>query len=160
MGETEAAPRSGSLLIRKAAREDLDVLFEMSQESFASEPWTREGVLEEIDRESSLCEVVEMPGHGVVGLLMAWRVADELHLLRIATRPGWRRQGIGGRLLDRLLEVACEESASVCYLEVRASNLAARALYETRGFKIVGVRKAYYVNPAEDAVLMAWLPAG
>jgi ribosomal-protein-alanine N-acetyltransferase len=81
-------------------------------------------------------------------------VADEVHLLAIATHPDHRRRGVAARLLDHLLAVARAHTARIVTLEVRRTNAPAIALYERRGFKRVGVRPAYYQEDNEDAVVM------
>jgi ribosomal-protein-alanine N-acetyltransferase len=90
----------------------------------------------------------------VVGFVDYWLVADEIHLLAIATHPDHRRRGIAGRLLDHLLDVARASRAVLVTLEVRKTNAPAIALYERRGFLRVGVRPAYYQEDGEDALVM------
>jgi ribosomal-protein-alanine N-acetyltransferase len=81
-------------------------------------------------------------------------MVDEAHVTTFAVLPDWRRRGIGGRLLLAVLELAIEVGASVATLEVRLSNVAARALYQRFGFRPVGVRPRYYSDNAEDALIM------
>ena len=81
-------------------------------------------------------------------------VADELHVNNIAVRPAYRRKGIGGTLLKRVLDVGGLVGARLAVLEVRDSNRVAQALYERYGFQIVGRRTEYYSNPTEDALIM------
>jgi ribosomal-protein-alanine N-acetyltransferase len=81
-------------------------------------------------------------------------VADECHLLDLAVHPDYRRRGIARALLDNVIQELRIEGCRFFYLEVRSSNYAARKLYEKFGFNMVGIRKGYYVNPAEDAVIM------
>jgi [ribosomal protein S18]-alanine N-acetyltransferase len=97
------------------------------------------------------------------GLLAGFLIATALHLADapaeceleyVFVAPSMRRSGAGGALLERLLAWAVAISASEIWLEVRASNEAARRLYRAFGFAEAGVRKAYYPNPPEDAVLM------
>ena len=80
--------------------------------------------------------------------------ADEAEIITVAVSPDARRCGIGRALTQRMLDDACALGASVMYLEVRASNTAARALYTVLGFAEIGVRRGYYRAPREDAVLM------
>ncbi len=90
----------------------------------------------------------------VVGFAGMWIVADEAHITNIAARKSHRRQGIGERLLIATIDLARELKAHVMTLEVRASNTAAQALYSKYGFNQVGVRRGYYVDNKEDAILM------
>lgn len=91
----------------------------------------------------------------VLGYAGQWLMVDEAHLITIAMRDGYRRQGLGEALLIAAIEQAVEAGASIMTLEVRASNLGAQAMYEKFGFKKVGVRPRYYTDNNEDATLMA-----
>ena len=88
------------------------------------------------------------------GFLLAWTVADELHVINVATHPELRRRGVGNALMTRLVETAQEERRRLVLLEVRRSNRAAISLYRLHGFSAIGVRRAYYSDNAEDAVEM------
>lgn len=91
----------------------------------------------------------------VAGYLVFWFVADELQLHNIAVRAPLRRQGIASRLLSRMLQTAHHEKVNCVRLEVRSSNSAARKLYENVGFVIEGVRRGYYSDTGEDALMMS-----
>lgn len=90
----------------------------------------------------------------VAGYSITRVVADESELLNLAVEPDSRGRGIGGRLLDHCMQRCAAAGAVAMWLEVRASNQSARALYATRGFSEMGVRKRYYEAPREDAVLL------
>ena len=90
----------------------------------------------------------------VVGFLLAWSVADELHLLELASHPERRRKGFGRALLAALIEHARHARKRLLLLEVRRSNQAAIELYESAGFQKTGVRRGYYSDTGEDAVEM------
>lgn len=99
----------------------------------------------------------EVAGSGkpyIVGFAGIWLLADEAHIVNIAVRQEYRRQGIGELLLISLIELAIEINASLITLEVRASNDAARCLYGKYGFTVRGVRRGYYSDNREDAVIM------
>ncbi len=101
------------------------------------------------------------PGSRLIGYAVLWLAGDQGELANLAVRPDARGQGIGGRLLDHVLERCREAGIAALYLEVRHSNEVARALYEGRGFRTVGVRKGYYTRPPEDArVMMRPFPIG
>jgi ribosomal-protein-alanine N-acetyltransferase len=85
-------------------------------------------------------------------------MVDEAHIVAIATHPEYRRRGIGERLLSRALELAREREARAVTLEVRVSNLPAQRLYEKFGFRRVGVRRRYYTDTGEDAIIMTTPP--
>jgi ribosomal-protein-alanine N-acetyltransferase len=86
--------------------------------------------------------------------LLAWRAADELHVINIATHPDFRRRGAARALLDAALEHAVRGKARLVLLEVRRSNRAAIELYRARGFSVMGIRRAYYADNSEDAIEM------
>lgn len=90
----------------------------------------------------------------IVGFLLAWSVADELHLLELASHPGQRRRGYARALLSALIAHASQHRKRLLLLEVRHSNQAAIALYERCGFQKTGVRRGYYSDTGEDAVEM------
>ena len=90
----------------------------------------------------------------VVGWGGIWCVADEAEIASVCVDPAYRRLGGGTKLLQTLLMQARLSGAQNVYLEVRASNRAAQKLYRGAGFECIGVRKRYYTNPSEDAVLM------
>lgn len=88
-----------------------------------------------------------------IGYTLFWHVVDELHLLNVAVAPEFRRRGIGRALMDDLLEYASRYAVARVLLEVRASNVAAIALYESLGFETFNVRARYY-SDGEDALEM------
>jgi ribosomal-protein-alanine N-acetyltransferase len=89
----------------------------------------------------------------ISGFLVARHLAPEWELENIVVTPGARRIGLGSQLIEALVVKARETNSEAMFLEVRESNVAARALYQKTGFKLTGRRKAYYANPPEDAVL-------
>jgi len=97
--------------------------------------------------------VAEGASYEVLGFIIARHVASEWELENIIVAPSARRSGIGKCLLDDLLESARETKSDALFLEVRESNIAARAFYEKAGFQPTGRRKSYYSQPPEDAVL-------
>ena len=117
-------------------------------------PWSA-GIFEDCFRPGYRAEVV-LSGDTVVAFQVLSSVLDEVHLLNIAVHPDWQRQGIARALLEHTLRGLRDEDMSVFYLEVRAGNLAAQALYLQLGFSITGERRDYYRNAGgrEDAVLM------
>jgi len=91
----------------------------------------------------------------VLGFASIWVMADEAHLTNIAVRLSHRRQGIGELLLISIIELAAELKADFLTLEVRASNIPAQELYKKYGFTQVGLRRGYYTDNREDAVVMS-----
>ena len=93
-------------------------------------------------------------GRRLSGYIASRINADELHINNIGVWPEARRRGVGGALLGAALELAARCGAFEAVLEVRVGNIAAQAMYERLGFEVVGVRKNYYKEPAEDAKIM------
>jgi [ribosomal protein S18]-alanine N-acetyltransferase len=88
-----------------------------------------------------------------VGFLLVWHVADEIHVLNVATHPSHRRQGIGGSLIEAAIELARSKRATHVRLEVRRGNAIALAMYRPLGFYVLAVRRSYYPD-GEDAIDM------
>ena len=137
-----------------ADEQDLDGVLEVEAESFTN-PWTRDMYSWELQNRS-VCHIllVRTADCRVAGFCAFWLVFDEIHINNVAVRPGLRAQGIGTTLLRRVLEEAQRLGARRAMLEVRASNERARRLYERLGFYVAGVRRNYYSNPVEDALIL------
>jgi len=95
----------------------------------------------------------------VLGFLVASHLSPDWELENVVVLSTERRQGLGKALVDCLLAEAAKTNNASVFLEVRESNLAARAVYEKVGFQITGRRKSYYSNPQEDAILYRWQPS-
>lgn len=140
------------MTLREMTVEDLDQVMELEEELF-SVPWTREGYFSYLIKENTLFLVVEEKGRilAYCGLLM---VLDEGDILNVAVKRERQREGIGRFLMEGLIRLAGELGIAVLHLEVRRSNETAIRLYERTGFVRDGLRKDYYTDPTEDAVLM------
>ena len=95
------------------------------------------------------------PASTIVGFVASWIMADEAHITAIAVRESYRRRGIGERLMIAAVETAIERKADFLTLEVRVSNTGAQALYTKYGFTQVGLRRGYYTDNREDALIMS-----
>lgn len=124
---------------------------QIEQACFA-EPWTEEGLREELDNACARFLVAEAEDGAVAGYIGCHTVLDEGYIANVAVSPTYRRRGIGRQLVQALLEQS--EDLAFVTLEVRVSNQAAIALYTDCGFQSVGVRKKFYSHPTEDALLM------
>lgn len=135
--------------LREASPADIPALIEAERACFGKDAWTPGMVREEFERAGGV-QVVVAERATIIGFAFGWLVVGELHVLHIATLPDLRRQGVGRRLLAALLATPGIDSA---WLEVRADNPAAIALYLAQDFVEVGRRKRYYADGI-DAVVM------
>ncbi|MBC7262683.1 MAG: ribosomal protein S18-alanine N-acetyltransferase [Chloroflexi bacterium] len=94
------------------------------------------------------------PEHKILGYGGLWLILDEAHICTLGVHPDWRRRGIGELLLTHLIDQAMRLNAAVLTLEVRVSNFAAQRLYQKYGFMAAGLRKRYYSDNNEDALIM------
>jgi len=100
-------------------------------------------------------EVARMtPRQRILGFAGLWFMADEAHLANIAVREAYRQRGVGEQLLISIIKLAIDHDARFITLEVRSTNKVAQALYKKYGFSEVGIRRSYYTDNREDAVLM------
>lgn len=151
MGETS------TITIDRMVKEDLDQVLAIEQSSFTM-PWSRNLFLSEFrNAPVSLMLVARasLEPQAIIGYIVCWLVADELHILDLATEPAQRRKGIARQLVLAALRYGYERNVRRSFLEVRTSNAAALNLYEGLGFVRSIVRKGYYDLPVEDAVVMA-----
>ena len=139
-------------LDRAAPQAELEALQRLAEEAFPGQPFS---IHEEIARPWTRLWVLYVETGIPVSFLIGWHVADELHILNIATHPSARRRGHASELLIEVLAYAVEHHLRILLLEVRRSNEPAIALYKRLGFSIFGVRRAYYSDNDEDAIEMA-----
>lgn len=132
--------------------EDVPDVVSIERDSF-NMPWSETSFYSEIYSRYSITKVAELNG-AIIGYIIVKQIADECHLLNLAVRSDYRSRGIAKMLLDNILDELKMNKCRFLYLEVRVSSHAARRLYEGSGFKVVGMRKNYYLHPAEDAVIM------
>ena len=116
-------------------------------------PWSERSFRNEIDHPHGLFRVALEDG-AVVGYGGVWLVIDEAHVTNVAVAPAFQRRGIGRRLMIELLRAARDKGMSCATLEVRAGNAPALHLYESLGFERTAVRRGYYPDNKEDAVVM------
>ncbi len=114
-----------------------------------------DALISRVQRLFSKSEEQAIDNQWVVGYAGLWFMSDEAHLTTIAVRQTYQRQGLGELLLISAIELAMERNAQFITLEVRPSNGAAQALYRKYGFTGVGLRRGYYYDTGEDALLMA-----
>ncbi len=145
------------LIIRGMTEKDIQAVTEIERMSFST-PWSAASFYNEIYNPHSTAKVAVVEEacsvQRVVGYICANQVSDEGHILNLAVHPDFRKKGIAKNLVKDILEDLKETTCRFLYLEVRISNYPARKLYEGFGFNIVGIRKGYYNEPKEDAVIM------
>ncbi len=142
-----------SINIRRATIMDIDSIIAVEKESFST-PWPRQAFVDELTR-NIVSYYIVMEQHGeVVGYMGMWIIVDEAHITNIAVHPKARRQQIAETAVSLMKLLAKERGALRMTLEVRKSNVAAIALYEKLGFVSYGLRKNYYIEPVEDAIIM------
>lgn len=125
----------------------------LDQLSF-TEPWPKNTFAYELTTNYSICQVAVDLSGTVMGAIVVWLIVDEAHVATIAVHPDHRHRGVGAALLANALLIAAYRGALSSLLEVRVSNLPAIKLYERFGYKVDGVRKNYYQDNQEDALLL------
>ena len=143
-----------SVGIAAATEADVAAVVQIEKACF-SEPWSEESFRALVDGAHALFLVAVNPDHGIAGYIAAIELGDDAELLNVAVEPGSRRRGIAALLLDSVVAELRAKGLKALYLEVRESNLAALALYKSRGFRQLGVRRNYYRRPAENALVLA-----
>ena len=138
-----------SLEIRKAQENDIAEIAALERECF-SDPWS----VESLRDTAGTLTLIATDNSTVVGYIITRCVAGEAELFRICVKEEARRHGTGRLLLMRGIEAAREDGAGKMFLEVRSQNAPARALYASTGFMEAGLRKNYYSDPEDDAVIM------
>jgi [ribosomal protein S18]-alanine N-acetyltransferase len=139
--------------LRRLEPVDLDAVEEIERASYPT-PWSRSMFAAELQKPSSIAigayrESGELAGYAIVS-----RYVDAWHVMNIAVTPEFRRRGIARTLLERLFEVTASDPRRGYTLEVRVSNIDAIRLYEGLGFEPRGIRRGYYTDNREDALIM------
>jgi [ribosomal protein S18]-alanine N-acetyltransferase len=144
------APPAAAVEIRRLTFADLPQVVAIERRAFTT-PWSLAMFVLELSKPSGICLAAELDGE-LVGYLVCSRYDTVWHLMNIAVEPERRRRGIGSALLTVLLERVGDDAQVT--LEVRQSNQGAVVLYERFGFRSAGVRRRYYADNGEDAVIM------
>jgi len=150
--------------IRAATLANLDALVNLEESCFSA-PWSRKSFEAELEgNQFSRVLIAHHLEHEdkvqVIGYVCVWMVFEELRFLNLAIHQEFRRRGLATQLVDEALRLGMEEGCCRGMLEVRASNDVAKKLYESFKFQAHAIRKSYYTNPTEDAILMALEPLG
>jgi [ribosomal protein S18]-alanine N-acetyltransferase len=144
--------------LRRLTHADLDAIEVIERRSYRT-PWSRSMFAGELAKPSSVClGAFEADGEGgegtLIGYLIVSRYVDAWHIMNVAVDPDHRGRSVGMTMLDRLFEVTAHDTRRGYTLEVRVSNGTAIRLYERLGFESRGIRRGYYTDNREDALIM------
>jgi len=142
-----------SYVFRYMKEEDIDQILEVEHASFAT-PWSREAFYNEIYNNKFAVYIVLEEDQKIIGYVGAWVVIDEAHVTNVAILPEYRGRKLGEALLRKMMNVAKDMGARSMTLEVRVTNHVAQSLYRKLGFQNGGIRKNYYSDNQEDALVM------
>ena len=141
-------------LVYLSSIDDIDGVLAVEQAAFTN-PWTREMYVAELEhRDVARILLARNARGGTIGFCSFWRVLDELHINNLAVLAEERGRGVASALLTRVLDDAWATGATRALLEVRRSNDAALRLYGRFGFEVTRVRRGYYTQPDEDALVL------
>lgn len=141
------------LIFRLMEAKDIDQILRIEEECFAT-PWSRESFENELTENKYALYMVLEQEDQVIGYCGSWLIIDEIHITNIAILPEHRGRKLGDALLRKVMEIARAEGAKRMTLEVRVSNHVAISLYRKLGFQDGGIRKRYYTDNYEDALVM------
>jgi len=138
--------------IRTLSLGDLGAIEAIERRAYRT-PWSRSMFASELAKSTSIC-LGAFQGEDLIGYIVNSRYVDAWHVMNVAVDPDYQRRGIATRLLERLFELTRDEHRRGYTLEVRVSNESAIRLYEKLGFTAHGIRRGYYTDNREDAVIM------
>ena len=141
--------------LRAATADDLAAITELEALCF-DDPWSEGAIASHLASKTGVAFLAVSHDGVPLGYILGMCAGDEAELLRVGVHPEHRALRIGWNLVDYFLFKLIPLGTKTCYLEVRASNCIAQDLYASNCFREIGVRKRYYKNPTEDAILMAY----
>ena len=141
-----------NLVIEEMKVDDIDGVFEVEKNCF-EDYWSKDSFKKELSNNLAKYLVAKVDGK-VAGYVGIWFVVDEGHITNVAVHEDYRGQKIGDQLIKELVRVCKDNKIVSMTLEVRTSNTVAQNLYRKYGFKMAGIRKEYYSNNKEDAIIM------
>ena len=140
-------------VIETMKSEDIEEVLEIEKLSFKT-PWSRESFIAEMEKNDLAQYIVVKLDGKVIGYAGMWFILDEAHITNIAIHPNYRDRGIGDKLIKKIIEIVKENDLESITLEVRDSNHQAIYLYEKNGFTKEGLRRGYYSDTNDDALIM------
>ena len=141
------------LVIQNMQPENVDEVVAIEKQSF-SDPWSKENFLAELDLPFSWVWVAKIKNQ-LTGYCCCWEIEGELQIANLAVHPKFRNQELGRKILQEILNRACQRKVKKVTLEVRESNQFGLKLYYAFGFTEIGRRKRYYQKPVEDGLILA-----
>ncbi len=123
------------------------------EELLFPDPWGERSITDCISTEGAMCFSAVEDGK-VVAYVIGRLIAPEGEIYRVAVRPEKQRRGVGYRLLDFAVKTSMGKGLETLFLEVRSKNIPAIKLYTSYGFRKVGIRRGYYKDPSDDAIVM------
>lgn len=141
-----------NLIIERMTSKDIDGVFEVEKNCFEHH-WSKDAFAKELKNDVARYLVAKIDGK-IVGYVGIWFVVDEGHITNVAVHSDYRGKKIGDELVKALVELCRENNIASMTLEVRVSNVVAQNLYKKYGFKLAGIRKEYYSDNKEDAMIM------
>lgn len=142
-----------TITIRLMEERDLDAIMEVERQCFTL-PWSREAFYNELHQNRFAHYLILEEDNKVIGYCGAWLVVDEAHITNIAVLPAYQGRGLGKVLLSSMIKECMLQAIKRMTLEVRESNLVAQSLYKKLGFVEGAIRKNYYSDNQEDAIVM------
>ena len=133
--------------------ENVDEVSEVEKECFYT-AWTKQDFIKEMTENKLAVYFIAVSEGKIIGYAGMWHIIDEGHITNIAVLPEYRRHKVGSALVQKLVDTAKQRNMTGLTLEVRIGNIAAQKLYSNYGFKAEGIRKKYYSDTGEDAVIM------
>ncbi|MDD3214255.1 MAG: ribosomal protein S18-alanine N-acetyltransferase [Eubacteriales bacterium] len=141
------------MTIRRMTLADVTQVHEIEQATFPV-PWSRQSFVDEMERNACARYLVAEENGEIIAYAGAWMIFDEGHITNVAVRKDQRGKGIGKAIMAALMQYAANLGVRYMTLEVRKSNTVAQELYKSFGFIRLGVRKQYYEDNGEDALLL------
>lgn len=141
-----------NIIIRPMTIDDVDEVYTVEEDCFV-DPWSKDSIRKELKNDLARYLVAEIDDK-IVGYVGIWFVVDEGHITNVAVHSDYRGKKIGDRLVKEMVELCKENNLVAMTLEVRTSNTVAQNLYRKYGFKMGGIRKEYYSDNKEDAIIM------
>jgi len=146
--------RVENVIIKRMVKEDIDGVIAIEEKAYGPHHWSKDSFLQELNNDLAWYYSLFNENEKLVAYAGTWHILEEAHITNIAVDKDYRRKGYGEALLKHILDDCYKEMIKYLTLEVRVSNKAAIGLYEKYGFTSFGIRKKYYQDNNEDAVIM------